>query len=129
MAEFVEVCKQALRMVESECDVKLTHMALKISANGAMKLSDGTTAETAEALEKTIMKWAAEHPAQKYPSWKEWQDANFPDAEHRICPMAFGAITEDECDIMGCADCTKRAIPEHIAKKLGVKAIERSKNK
>lgn len=118
-------------MVESECDVKLTHMVLKISANGAMKLSDGTTAETAEALEKTIMKWAAEHPEPIYPTWKEWQKANFPDAEGNMCPTAFGAMSQIECNDFefSCEECMNCRIPADIAAKLGVKAIERSKNK
>ena len=136
MASFNEVCKQALRMAEAEskkdgCRPK--YVALYIAVDGTYVLSDGGTAVTAEELEKTIMKWAAEHPELKYPSWIEaWKQA-FPDTDKiPPCPRYF--MSEEKykriCTLYdNCGDCKNSPIPADIAKALNVKAIEGCKNK
>lgn len=136
MAAFVEVCKQALRMAKAEMEKKgdeLQYMQLCISENGEVRLKGGGTAVTAAELERNIMKWAAEHPEPKYPSWIEaWKQA-FPDAD-RIppCPRYFmsGEKFESICVLYdNCVDCKNSPIPADIAEALHVKAIERSENK
>lgn len=137
MASFKEVCKQALRMAEAEskkdgCRPK--YVALYIAVDGTYALSGGGTAVTAEELEKTIMKWAAEHPEPKYPSWIEaWKQA-FPDVdtENPPCPRYFMCKEKSEriCDLHdNCFDCKNSPIPADVAKALNVKAIERRENK
>lgn len=77
----------------------------------------------AEYIEEKIMDWAAENPEPRYPTWKEWQKVNFPNASHDIFPCSFGAGAEFDCDEYECCECRGRPIPADIAEKLGIKPI------
>lgn len=127
MAEFTEVCKQALRMLNA--DRARECLILCILPDGNVYIDGSPRSRTiqaakAEEVEKYIMKWAAEHPEPVYPTWKEWQETNFPDADSYMCPIPFGAMTQEECGDMNCTDCMNRRIPKYIAKKLGIKPTE-----
>ncbi len=68
--------------------------------------------------------WAKEHPAQRYPTWREWYNTVFMDEGffHRLCPAVFG----DEyrcCGAGACDKCRDRPIPADIAAKLGIRPI------
>lgn len=134
MAEFVEVCRQMLRNAEAEAQRKCgrrTYVEFCVSKDGG--IVGGTSTATAEEIERTVMKWAAEHPEPKYPSWNEaWKQA-FPDAD-RIppCPRYFMSKEKYEriCALHdNCGDCKNSPIPADIAEALHVKAIERSETK
>lgn len=133
MAEFTEVCRQALRMLRELSEGrggKPSRMELYIAADGGVKLGNGLNAEigtaTAEDIEKIIMEWAAEHPEPVYPTWDEWNRANFPKAARPICMLNFtgrGACVKWD----SCCECQKQRIPADIAEKLGIKPLEAKK--
>ena len=62
-------------------------------------------------------------PESRYPTWREWQSATFPDAGSNMRPCAFGL----SCDGVSCLQCPDRTIPADIAKKLGVEPIREDK--
>ena len=69
-----------------------------------------------------VMHWAAEHPEPQYPTWKEWQKINFPDAQFTIFPCEFDRGTTFGCPRCGpCNVCRAQPIPAEIAEKLGIK--------
>lgn len=136
MAEFVEVCKQMLRRAEAIAQRKgggRTYVEFCVSKDGG--IVGGTSTATAEEIERTVMEWATEHPEPKYPTWEEWQKANFPTVHDVLHPCSFMKREEVElsmgieCGKHSCNDCARRPIPADIAEKLGVKAIERNENK
>lgn len=126
MAEFQEVCRQALRMGEAlmaKRGVKLKYIEMNISKDGKVAIKDGGTASTAEEIEEYVMQWAAEHPEPRYPTWEEWQKANFPNANVKVSPCAFSDSKSFRCMNHGCDACRDFPIPADIAEKLGVKPI------
>lgn len=68
--------------------------------------------------------WAAEHPAPRYPTWREWQKNVFPDAGDDMYPCNFLSYTECKCKGSSCDECRDRSIPADIAAKLGIRPIE-----
>ena len=127
MAEFTEVCRQAMRMCEAhaaENGDKIKYIQLCISKDGRITLKGGGTTETAEELEKYIMQWAADHPEPVYPTWAEWQKKTFPDYHAPINPCILASCKALECD-GDCRGCANKPIPADVAAKLGVKPIER----
>ena len=138
MAEFTEVCKQALRMLCEMSEArgrKPGYMALHIHRDGSVNVSDGPGAEVltaaAEDIEKSVMQWAAEHPEPIYPTWEEVWDRLFPNRVEKEppCPRYFFDVQRMEryCPGIKCKECRKRPIPADIAAKLGVKAVEVTK--
>jgi hypothetical protein len=79
-------------------------------------------------IERIVMDWAAEHPEPRLPTWKEWQDATFPDALCDVCPRVFGVAPMDGCMNVSCDDCMSAHIPADIAEKLGIKPIGGAKD-
>lgn len=122
MAEFTEVMRQAKRMCAAHggmCKIRNCPMV------------DGETCRFAEdkedvdynEVERIIMAWAAEHPAPRYPTWREWQKKVFPDAGDDMYPCSFLSYTECECKRSSCNECRERPIPADIAAKLGIRPI------
>lgn len=71
------------------------------------------------------MQWAAEHPEPVYPTWDEWQNSVFPDAEIDITPCTFGSRDRLNCFFeKKCSTCNEQQIPADIAEKLGIKPKE-----
>lgn len=68
--------------------------------------------------------WAAEHPAPRYPTWKEWQESAFPDASDAMNPCSFASLDELRCNELSCKACREQPIPADIAAKLGIRPIE-----
>lgn len=135
MAEFVEVCRQALRMAEAEAQRKgngRTYVEFCISKDGGIVCWASTA--TAEEIERTVMEWAIEHPEPEYPSWKEAWQRLFPGTPAGKPPCVRYFVNTDRfnahCEkYIDCKECHDSPIPVDIAEKLGVKAIERSGNK
>ena len=60
-----------------------------------------------------------------YPTWREWQQANFPNKSGTIRPCEYISYTDAHCDdYKYCGDCANQPIPADIAEKLGIKPKE-----
>ena len=112
MAEFQEVMRQRARMCKS-----LGAVCYYCELEGVG--CDGSVLENLDRVERTIMDWAADHPEPRYPTWKEWQEATFPEARNQLCINHFAAAAECK----GCTACRSKPIPADIAKKLGIQPI------
>ena len=130
MAEFVDVMKQAKRMCgeHNECGgCALREMADKADIYCPIQTMRKLDAAKVEA---SVMDWAANNPEPKYPTWKEWHKANFPDSRDCVAPCNFMSCDSVErlynidCNHAKCSDCADRNIPADIAKRLGIKPIE-----
>lgn len=123
MAEFQDVMRQAKRMCKEhdECgDCALREMADKADIYCPIQTMRKLDAAKVEAA---VMDWAAKHPEPRYPSWAEWQKANFPNAPHNICPNCFMREKPFGTCAVSCVKCTGTPIPADIAEKLGIKPI------
>lgn len=123
MAEFFEVMKQIRRMCWSiscnNCILPRRSDEMCILEDAPAKLTDEEIAE----IEAKIMKWAAEHPELRYPTWEEWQRQTFPDALRLILPCTFMGVIDGYCSRHNCHECAKHHIPADIAKRLGIQPI------
>ena len=124
MSEFTEVMRQAKRMCKafgdghcSECPIgNANALECGITVTSGMDCKD---------VERRVMQWAAKHPEPVYPTWDEWQDSVFPDAEIDITPCTFGSRYRLNCFLeKKCSTCKEQQIPADIAEKLGIKPKE-----
>ena len=128
MAEFVEVMRQAQRMCDTyDCD----HCPLTYESVLCALASDkDLTCSVIKKFESKVMQWAKEHSEPQYPTWKEWQEENFPDIGSKLKPCNFMMagkwlnIIGGSCDCLTCDDCIRQPIPADIAKKLGIRPKE-----
>ena len=119
MAEFQEVMKQAKRMCDANCEECPLHYTVGPICPIAVTGND----EIAET-ERIVMDWAAAHPEPRYPTWKEWHEANFINASKPFQPCRFMNQDKLECDYhKSCDVCRSKPIPADIAEKLGIKPI------
>ena len=122
MSEFTDVMRQARRMCKTQEDCE--SCPLWNTANFFCKL-DTTCYSDDSAMENIIMQWAAKHPESVYPTWDEWQNSVFPDAEIDITPCTFGSRDRLNCFLeKTCSTCKEQQIPADIAEKLGIKPKE-----
>lgn len=127
MAEFAELMKQERRMCGSiscdNCILPRGSDEMCIWEDAPARLTDEVIAE----IEAKTMKWAAENPEVRYPTWREWQQDHFPDAANIMHPCAFMRISDVHCCDFStpnrCRNCANQPIPAEIAEKLGVKPI------
>ena len=126
MAEFQEVMKQAKRMCGSRngctsCPLVNFDQALcKLCREVVAQFSPTITSMAEDA----IMSWAAKNPEPRYPTWKEWQDTNFPNNDALMQPCIFESEEYFNCkEENGCEECMNKPIPAEIAEKLGIKPI------
>jgi hypothetical protein len=120
MAEFQKVMKQAKRMCGAyDCDkCPLGHVVGDICPIAV------TQDDEAVKIERIVMDWAENNPEPRYPSWIEWQGANFQMAERAICAAHFMDAGDAGCYVNGrCDKCREQPIPADIAEKLGIKPI------
>ena len=118
MAEFIEAMEQAKRMCEAFSDGHCSECPI----GNAKVLECGMDCED---VERRVMQWAKERPAPVYPTWDEWQNSVFPDAEIDITPCAFGSRDRLNCFLeKRCSTCKEQQIPADIAEKLGIKPKE-----
>lgn len=127
MAEFFDVMKQARRMCGSNscdnCILPRGSDEMCIWEDAPSMFTDEVIAE----IEAKTMKWAAEHPEVHYPTWREWQQDHFRDAESMVRPCMYISYTDAHCrDYEGCGACANQPIPADIAEKLGIKLKERA---
>lgn len=127
MAEFVEVMKQAGRICRSvscdNCIFSRNYDETCIWEDAPAMLTDEAIAE----IEAKTMKWAAENPEVRYPTWREWSDKQFPDADENMRTCAFISKERANCAAQKtCSDCRNQTIPADIAEKLGIKLKERA---
>ena len=124
MAKFIEVMEQAKRMCKTFSDGHCSECPI----GNADVLECGITVTSemdCEEVERRVMKWAKERPAPVYPTWDEWQNSVFPDAEIDITPCAFGSRDRLNCFLeKRCSTCKEQQIPADIAEKLGIKPKE-----
>lgn len=123
MAEFTDVMRKAKRMCEAFRDGHCS----KCPIGNAELLECGimTTSEMeCEEVERRVMRWAAEHPEPVYPTWNEWQNSRFPDADKEMNPCEFLSRDRLNCAEKTCAECMEQQIPADIAEKLWIKPKE-----
>ena len=138
MREGIEMAEtlheMAVRMVKGEdcqpqcgkgCD-KCPAYKLR-SANGVCLVRRIAKVDNCEEQIEGLRAWAAEHPAPRYPTWREWQHSMFPDANANMYPCSFMSYVKSECDGSLCSECVNRQIPADIAEKLGIKPITTAK--
>ena len=125
MAEFVDVLKMARRMCESidkcgDCPLMDASTDLCYLDKCPKEYNDKDFIR----YEAAIMKWAAENPELRYPTWREWQRNHFPDAAITMRPCVYISYTDARCrDYKDCGDCQSQPIPADVARKLGIKPI------
>ena len=124
MSEFTEVMRQAKRMCETFSDGHCSECP--IGDANALECGITVTSEMdCKEVERRVMQWAAKHPEPVYPTWDEWQDSVFPDAEIDITPCTFGSRYRLNCFLeKTCSTCKEQQIPADIAEKLGIKPKE-----
>ena len=124
MSEFTEVMRHARRMCEAFRDGHCS----KCPVSNVRMLECGITVTSemdCEEVERRVMQWAAKHPERVYPTWDEWQNSMFPDAEIDITPCTFGSRDRLNCFLeKSCSTCKEQQIPADIAEKLGIKPKE-----
>lgn len=127
MAEFVDVLKMARRMCKNvdacnDCPI-YDSFSVYCKLSSPVFSSDSDFAK----CEAAIMEWGAENPELRYPTWREWQQANFPNKSSTIRPCEFMRRSDAHCtDYMGgnsCDDCCNQPIPTDVAQKLGIQPI------
>ena len=123
MSEFTDVMEQAKRMCKAFGDGHCSECP--IGNSNALECGITVTSEMdCKEVERRVMQWAAEHQEPVYPTWTEWQNSTFPDADRDICPCEFGRSDRFNCDDKTCAECLLEQIPADIAEKLGIKPKE-----
>ena len=123
MAQFSEVMKQTKRMCKAFSDGHCSECPI----GNADVLECGITVTSemdCKEVERRVMQWEAKHPEPVYPTWDEWQNSVFPDAEIDMTPCAFGSGDRSNCLEKTCSTCKKQQIPADIAEKLGIKPKE-----
>ena len=131
MAQFTEVMRQARRMCSSfggECSDKCPlNCVIQVETDCYRNLCicvGGGFEEAYKLIEERVMQWAAKHPEPSYPTWDEWQNRMFPDADVDIVPCTFGSRVRLNCAERTCDECMEQQIPADIAEKLGIKRKE-----
>lgn len=124
MAEFQVVMKYAAKLCETYGGECRKCPANDIKHHTCMVWPEAIEHHysTPEQAEQIIMDWAAKHPELRYPTWEEWQNANFPGSSAIIMPCAFIAEKRAYCD-RKCSACISQPIPADIAAKLKIKPI------
>lgn len=128
MAEFQEVVAQIKRMCKShgeschDCPAKRKSGLCALVNDDEFIPEDWEEIKAAE-IEMVVMRWAANHPGQRYPTWAEAWRQLFPAADLIPCPRKhFGfscaCIGEDSCQT-----CVNRQMYPFIAEKLGIKPM------
>ena len=123
MAEFVKVTEEARRMCGRGCygcafkDNEIVCAFLCNLYNDNILPS---------AFEETVMKWAKEHPAKRYPTWREWLNSiSMRSSSHAPTPCNFiDCHKEGECRSSLCPYLDNE-IPEEFAIKANIKPVEK----
>ena len=134
MAEFQKVVRQIKRMCDSHgaschsCPLKRKSGPCTLVHDDEFIPGDWEDIKAAE-IEMVVMHWAANNPEPVYPTWREWQEANFPNTDSIIRPCVFESENYFNCvNKTGCELCENERIPADIAEKLGIKPIGGTEN-
>lgn len=127
MAEFTEVMRQVKRMCDANVGEKCHECTLWRPETESCSLYGDDDGVDYADIECRVMAWAAEHPAPRYPTWREWQHSMFPDASEKMEPCSFASVDKFECAGLLCEECREQPIPADIAEKLGIKPITTAK--
>ena len=122
--------EMAVRMVGDRCTLGCAGCPAKAlwDKNDICLIRLVLKAENCEEQIEGLRAWAAEHPAQRYPTWREWQHSMFPGAGDNMYPCSFLSHTECKCKGRStCDECREQPIPADIAAKLGIKLITTEK--
>lgn len=123
MAEFTKVMRWFEKMHER--NRLLPDCGDCALGNGPISKCRKMLQEHPEECERAIGQYAAEHAEPRYPTWREWQQANFPNAADGVHPCAFMSMLDANCiRYPVCNPCRDRPIPAEIAEKLGIKPKE-----
>ena len=123
MAEFTEVMRQVKRMCDATVSERCHECTLWRPETESCSLYGDDDGVDYADMERRVMAWAAEHPAPKYPTWREWQHSMFPGAGDDMYPCSFLSYTDCRCKGSSCGECRERQIPADIAAKLGIMPI------
>ena len=128
MAEFCEVMRQIKRLClahgEAECGTTCPLSDDGFACSVAIDVPNDIEEKRLVEIERIVMDWAAAHPEPRYPTWKEWQDTNFPNNDALMRPCIFESEEYFNCKREdGCENCMNKPIPADIAEKLGIKPI------
>ena len=124
MAEFTEVMRQVKRMCDATVSERCHECTLWRPETESCSLYGDDDGVDYADMERRVMAWAAEHPEQRYPTWREWQKSMFPDGHKHITPCTFGSRDRFKCWGKTCYVCMEQQIPADIAEKLGIRPIE-----
>ena len=120
--------EMAVRMVGDRCTLGCAGCPAKAlwDKNDICMMRLMAKTENCDAQIEGLRAWAEEHPAPRYPTWREWYDAAFSDGSifRRFCPSIFGDDYRDCGTVGACDKCQDRPIPADIAAKLGIRPIE-----
>ena len=125
MAEFQDVMKQAKRMCDAVRGCDNCPLDNKRDGCPLAMFASKISLEILGDAERIVMDWAAANPEPRYPTWNEWQEANFQMAERAICAAHFMDAGDAGCyaSVNNCDKCRERPIPADIAERLGIKPI------
>lgn len=124
MAEFKEVMKEANRMCNSQdscksCDFRLDERLCKMTG----EFDDDDLLET---FEKTVLSWASEHPAKRYPTWREWGNSiSMCSSPHVLLPCHFIDCHREDGRCPSPCPYLDNEIPEEFAVKANIRPIEK----
>lgn len=127
MAEFAEVMRQAKRMCDATVGGKCNECTLWRPETESCSLYGDDDGVDYADMERRVMAWAAEHPAQRYPTWYEWLDSTFPNRSREPSPCEFDDKRRFNCVSIKCYECMNKPIPADTAEKLGIKPITTEK--
>lgn len=122
MAEFTEVMKQARRMCAAHGGM-CNNRNCPLDNGEACRLAADQDGEDYSDVERIIVAWAAEHPAPRHPTWKEWQSSTFQGASASVLPCSYVSRARLGCGGV-CDICRNEPIPADIAAKLGIRPID-----
>ena len=123
MAEFTEVMRQVKRMCDATVSARCHECTLWRQETESCSLYGDDDGVDYADMERRVMAWAAEHPALRYPTWREWQERMFPDRDRNISPCEFDISSRFNCKAKSCGQCMDEPIPADIAEKLGIRPI------
>ena len=126
MAEFMEVMRQSRRMCKAH--VGCEGCSVRWIVNPGQRVCVDLAFDNPALFEDRVMKWAAEHPEKKTPSWYEAWKLAFPETPMRTpCPKFFLSREKGNelCSkFEECTSCMKSPICDEVAERLGVKPIK-----
>ena len=118
--------EMAVRMVGDRCTLGCAGCPAKAlwDKNDICLMRLVSKAENCEEQIEGLKAWAAEHPAPRYPSWREAWLSLFPGADDPCPEQWFGEECPKDID---CFKCIERPMSKKVAEKLGIKPITTAK--